>query len=68
MYNNVSKTPATVIPCLRYCDAPKAIEWLCMVFRFKQHLVGPNDDGNIAHAQLSRGRRVGNDDSWQNQV
>ena len=48
-------TRATVIPCLRYRDAPKAIDWLCSVFGFEQHLVVPNDDGMIAHAQLSFG-------------
>ena len=48
-------TRATVIPCLRYRDAPKAIDWLCSVFGFEQHLIVPNDDGTIAHAQLSFG-------------
>lgn len=46
---------ATVVPCLRYRDAPKAIEWLCSVFGFEQHLVVPNENGTIAHAQLSFG-------------
>ena len=45
-------TRATVVPCLRYRDAPKAIEWLCQVFDFEKHLVVPNDDGSVAHAQL----------------
>jgi uncharacterized glyoxalase superfamily protein PhnB len=48
-------TRATVIPCLRYRDAPAAIEWLCRTFGFDQHLVVPNDDGTIAHAQLTFG-------------
>jgi uncharacterized glyoxalase superfamily protein PhnB len=42
-----------VIPCLRYRDAPAAIEWLCRVFGFEQHLVVPDEEGGIAHAQLS---------------
>jgi uncharacterized glyoxalase superfamily protein PhnB len=46
---------ATVIPCLRYRDAPAAIEWLCKAFGFEKHLVVPNEDGTIAHAQLSFG-------------
>ena len=46
---------ASVIPCLRYRDAPAAIEWLCKAFGFEKHLVVPNDDGTIAHAQLSFG-------------
>jgi uncharacterized glyoxalase superfamily protein PhnB len=48
-------TRATVIPCLRYRDAPAAIEWLCRVFGFEEQLVVPNEDGTIAHAQLSFG-------------
>jgi len=48
-------TKATVIPCLRYRDAPAAIAWLCQTFGFERQLVVPNDDGTIAHAQLSFG-------------
>jgi uncharacterized glyoxalase superfamily protein PhnB len=48
-------TRATVIPCLRYRDAQAAIEWLCQAFGFEKHLVVPNQDGTIAHAQLSFG-------------
>lgn len=46
---------ATVIPSLRYRDAPAAIEWLCRTFGFEKHLIVPNDDGTIAHAQLAFG-------------
>ena len=55
MSNNAKNTRATVIPCLRYRDAPAAIEWLCENFGFEKQLVVPNDDGTIAHAQLSYG-------------
>jgi uncharacterized glyoxalase superfamily protein PhnB len=48
-------TKATVIPCLRYRDAPKAIEWLCQTFGFEKQLVIPLADGSIMHAQLSLG-------------
>jgi uncharacterized glyoxalase superfamily protein PhnB len=48
-------TKATVIPCLRYRDAPTAIIWLCQTFGFEEQLVVPNEDGTIAHAQLSFG-------------
>jgi uncharacterized glyoxalase superfamily protein PhnB len=48
-------TRATVIPCLRYRDAPAAIRWLCEAFGFKEHAVHANPDGSIAHAQLSFG-------------
>ncbi len=54
--NSLAKdTRATVIPCIRYRDEPAAIEWLCQVFGFERQLVVPNEDGTIAHAQLSFG-------------
>jgi len=46
---------ATVIPCLRYRNAPAAIEWLCAAFGFEKPAVYPNEDGTIAHAQLTFG-------------
>ena len=55
MSSTAKNNRATVVPCLRYRDAPKAIEWLCSVFGFERQLVVPNDDGTIAHAQLSFG-------------
>jgi uncharacterized glyoxalase superfamily protein PhnB len=48
-------TRVTIIPCLRYRDAPAAIEWLCRVFGFERHLVVSDKDGSVAHAQLSFG-------------
>jgi uncharacterized glyoxalase superfamily protein PhnB len=49
------QTLCNVIPCIRYRDAPAAIEWLCDTFGFETQLVVPNEDGTIAHAQLSFG-------------
>jgi uncharacterized glyoxalase superfamily protein PhnB len=46
-------TKTTVIPCLRYCNGLAAIDWLCQTFGFEKQLVVPNEDGTIAHAQLS---------------
>jgi uncharacterized glyoxalase superfamily protein PhnB len=46
---------STTIPCLRYRDAPAAIESLCKVFGFEKKLVVPNDSGGIAHAELTLG-------------
>ena len=46
---------STAIACLRYRDAPAAIDWLCRVFGFERHLVVPDDAGGIAHAQLVLG-------------
>jgi uncharacterized glyoxalase superfamily protein PhnB len=47
--------PATIIPSLRYRNAPAAIEWLCRVFGLRKNRVVPDDSGGIAHAQLSFG-------------
>ena len=46
---------ATIIPSLRYHNAPAAIEWLCRVFGLQKNLVVPDDNGGVAHAQLSFG-------------
>jgi uncharacterized glyoxalase superfamily protein PhnB len=55
MSDLAKNTKTTVIPCLRYRDAPAAIEWLCNTFGFEKQAVYPNDDGTIAHAQLTFG-------------
>ncbi len=49
---------ALVIPCLRYRDAPAAIKWLCEAFGFAEHLVVPDGNGGIAHAQLTLGQAM----------
>jgi uncharacterized glyoxalase superfamily protein PhnB len=46
---------ATIIPTLRYREAPAAIEWLCKAFGFEKHLIVPGENGAIAHAQLTFG-------------
>jgi uncharacterized glyoxalase superfamily protein PhnB len=56
MPTNPSSSGSTLIPCLRYRDAPRAIDWLCQVFGFERHLVVPGGNDTIAHAQLSIGR------------
>lgn len=53
--STAKNTKATVIPALRYRDAPAAIEWLCDTFGFEKQMVVPDDQGGIAHAQLSFG-------------
>lgn len=55
MSNPAKNTRVTVLPCLRYRNAPAAIEWLCRTFGFEKHLVVPGENGTIAHAQLSFG-------------
>ncbi|MEH6419498.1 VOC family protein [Pseudomonas sp. CGJS7] len=45
---------STIIPSLRYRNAPAAIEWLCRAFGFEKHAV--YQDGDIVHhAQLTYG-------------
>jgi uncharacterized glyoxalase superfamily protein PhnB len=44
---------ATIIPGMRYRNAPAAIEWLCKAFGFEKQLVVPGESGMIAHAQLT---------------
>jgi uncharacterized glyoxalase superfamily protein PhnB len=51
----MTTTRSSAIPCLRYRDAPAAIEWLCRVFGFEKHLIVPLEGGRIAHAQLVHG-------------
>lgn len=55
MSENAMNVKATIIPCLRYRNAPAAIAWLCSTFGFEKNAVYPNEDGSIAHAQLSFG-------------
>jgi uncharacterized glyoxalase superfamily protein PhnB len=50
-----AQNSATIVPCLRYRDAPAAIEWLCRAFGFTKNLVVPGEGGTIAHAQLTLG-------------
>ena len=44
---------STVIPALRYRDAPAAIEWLCNVLGFERKAVYDGPNGAIGHAELT---------------
>lgn len=46
---------STVMPTLRFRNAPAAIEWLCNVFGFERHVVYEGANGLIDHAELSLG-------------
>jgi uncharacterized glyoxalase superfamily protein PhnB len=46
-------TKSTIMPTLRYRNAPAAIDWLCNVFGFTRHAVYSNSDGTIGHAELT---------------
>jgi len=48
-------SPSTVMPALRYKNAPAAIDWLCKVFGFEKHAVYPGPDNTIGHAELKLG-------------
>ena len=50
-----NESKGNIIPGMRYKDAPEAIDWLCRAFGFTPHLVVPDEDGGIAHAQLVLG-------------
>jgi uncharacterized glyoxalase superfamily protein PhnB len=42
-------------PFMSYKDATAAIDWLCAAFGFEKKAVHENDDGSVAHAELSTG-------------
>ena len=46
---------STVIPALRYADAPAAIEWLCRALGFEKRVVYMSDEKTVAHAELTLG-------------
>lgn len=46
---------STLLPSLRYRDAPKMIDWLSDAFGFERHLVVNDGQGGIAHAELTYG-------------
>lgn len=53
MPDRATHSHSTVIPALRYADAPAAIEWLCNVFGFERHAVFETEPGIIGHAELT---------------
>jgi len=48
-------SPSTIMPTMRYQNAPAAIDWLCTVLGFTRHAVYPGPDNTIAHAELTLG-------------
>jgi uncharacterized glyoxalase superfamily protein PhnB len=53
MSTPATQSHSTVIPALRYRNAPGAIEWLCSVLGFERHAVYEGPDGTIGHAELA---------------
>ena len=54
--SDVRPTGASLIPCLRYRNAPAMIDWLCEVLGCAKKMVVPGEDGTVAHAELTLGR------------
>jgi uncharacterized glyoxalase superfamily protein PhnB len=46
---------STLIPTMKYRDAPAMIDWLCRVIGFERHAVYDDGKGGIAHAELTLG-------------
>jgi uncharacterized glyoxalase superfamily protein PhnB len=51
----MTNTKSTIMPTIRYQDAPAAINWLCDVLGCERHVVYTGKDGQIDHAQLTLG-------------
>jgi uncharacterized glyoxalase superfamily protein PhnB len=51
----MSESKSTVMPALRYRNAPAAIDWLCQVFGFEKRAVYPGPNDTIGHAELTLG-------------
>ena len=54
----MSSEAPTLYPSMRYRDAPAALEFLKTAFGFAERVVYRNDDGTIAHAELSYGPSI----------
>lgn len=50
-----ANTRSTIIPCMRYRNAPEAIQWLRKTFGFEELFSASEQDGTLAHAQLGFG-------------
>jgi uncharacterized glyoxalase superfamily protein PhnB len=55
MTSSTTQSGSTIIPALRYKDAPAAINWLCNVLGFEKNVVYEGPAGTIGHAQLTLG-------------
>jgi uncharacterized glyoxalase superfamily protein PhnB len=55
--SNPQKTTrgSTIASCMLYRDAPRMIEWLCTTIGFAKKAVYTDDDGTVAHAELTLG-------------
>jgi uncharacterized glyoxalase superfamily protein PhnB len=51
----MAETRSSIMPTLRYRNAPAAIDWLCTVLGFARHVVYEGPDNTIGHAELTLG-------------
>ena len=54
----VSNTPHIVYPCLYYRDGAEMIEWLERAFGFEKRMAVTDEEGKIAHSELTFGDAV----------
>ena len=47
-----------IIPTMKYKNARKAIDWLCMAFGFEKRLIVDGENNTIVHAQLTYGNSM----------
>ena len=55
MEKRATHSHSTIMPALRYKDAPAAIDWLCQVLGFEKKAVYPGPNGTVGHAELTLG-------------
>jgi uncharacterized glyoxalase superfamily protein PhnB len=53
MSNPATHSKSTIMPALRYRNAPAAIDWFCNVLGFARHAVYQGENGSIGHAELA---------------
>jgi uncharacterized glyoxalase superfamily protein PhnB len=53
MTTTTTGAKSTIMPALRYKNAPAAIDWLCSVLGFERHEAFPGPEDTIAHAELT---------------
>jgi uncharacterized glyoxalase superfamily protein PhnB len=54
----MAASPSTLIPGLRYRNAPAAIDWLSTVLGFERKVVYEGENGVVHHAELTRGNAM----------
>jgi uncharacterized glyoxalase superfamily protein PhnB len=55
MNTDITSPVGTIVPTLRYRDVATAIDWLCNVLGFEEHLVVKAEDGSVRYGELTFG-------------